>query len=115
MATKEQKQAVIDELIEILNNNEAVYLTYYKGMSVAEISTLRKEFRKSGVTYRVFKNKLVQKAMESIGGYDAVFPHLEEQTAFAFMNGDNSRPAKVLKEFLKKGDRPAFKAAMIEK
>lgn len=115
MATKEQKQAVIDELIEILNNNEAVYLTDYKGMSVAEISTLRKEFRKSGVTYRVFKNKLVQKAMESIGGYDAVFPHLEEQTAFAFMNGDNSRPAKVLKEFLKKGDRPAFKAAMIEK
>ncbi len=115
MATKEQKQAVIDELVEILNNNEAVYLTNYKGMSVAEISALRKEFRKSGVTYRVFKNKLVQKAMESIGGYDAVFPHLEEQTAFAFMTGDSARPAKVLKDFLKKGDKPQFKAAIIEK
>lgn len=115
MATKEQKQAVIDELVEILNNNEAIYLTNYKGMSVAQISALRKEFRKNGVTYRVFKNKLVQKAMENIGGYDDVFPHLEEQTAFAYMTGDSARPAKVLKEFLKKADKPQFKAAMIEK
>lgn len=115
MATKEQKQAVIDELVDILNNNEAVYLTNYKGMSVAQISELRKEFRKSGVTYRVFKNKLVMKAMDSIGGYESVYPHLEEQTAFAFVSGDAARPAKVLKEFLKKGDKPEFKAAIIEK
>lgn len=115
MATKEQKEAVIKELVDVLNNTDAIYLTNYKGMSVAQISDLRKQFRKSGVTYKVYKNKLIQKAMESIGGYEAVFPHLEEQTAFAFMSGDASKPAKVLKEYLKKGDKPQFKAAMIDK
>lgn len=115
MATKEQKQAVIDELVEVLNNNEAVYLTNYKGMSVSDISALRKAFKKHGVTYRVYKNKLVLKAMESIGGYEAVYPYLEEQTAFAFVTGDASRPARVLKDFLKSSDKPKFKAAVIEK
>lgn len=115
MATKQQKEAVIKELVDVINNSDAIYLTNYKGMSVADISNLRKEFRKSGITYKVYKNKLVQKAMESIGGFDAVFPHLEEQTAFAFMSGDAAKPAKVLKEYLKKGDKPQFKAAMIDK
>lgn len=102
MATKAQKEEVIKELVDVLNSTDAIYLTNYKGMSVADISSLRKEFRKQGITYRVYKNKLVQKAMESIGGYDAVFPILEEQTAFAFITGDAARPAKVLKEYLKK-------------
>lgn len=114
MATKAQKQEVFNELVEVLNNSEAVYLTDYKGMSVADISNLRKEFRNSGVTYKVYKNTIVRKAMESIGGYEPILDSLHEQTAYAFFAGDNSKPAKVLKDFLKKGDKPAFKGAIVD-
>lgn len=114
MATKAQKQEVFNELVEVLGNSEAVYLTNYTGMSVADISSLRKEFRKQGVTYKVYKNTIVRKAMESVGGYDTIFDQLEDQTAYAFVSGDNSTPAKVLKDFLKKGDKPAFKAAIVD-
>jgi len=84
MATKAQKQEVFNELVEVLNNSEAVYLTNYKGMSVADISNLRKEFRNSGVTYKVYKNTIVRKAMESVGGYEPILESLQEQTAYAF-------------------------------
>jgi large subunit ribosomal protein L10 len=114
MATKAQKESVVSEIVELLKSTDAIYLTDYTGMSVAQISTLRKEFRKHGVTYRVYKNTLVKKAMESLGGYEGVFPHLNEQTAFAFMSGDASVPGKVLKEYLKKADKPKFKSAYVD-
>lgn len=114
MATKAQKQEVFNELVEVLSNSEAVYLTKYTGMSVADISNLRKEFRKQGVTYKVYKNTIVRKAMEKVGGFDEIYSQLEDQTAYAFMSGDNSVPAKVLKDFLKKGDKPAFRGAIVD-
>jgi large subunit ribosomal protein L10 len=114
MATKAQKEAVIAELVDVIKNSDAIYLTNYVGMSVAQISDLRKEFRNKGVSYKVYKNTLVKKAMDSIGGYDAVYPFLEEQTAFAFVSGDAAVPGKVLKDFIKKGDKPKFKAAYVD-
>lgn len=114
MATKAQKDAVISELVDVLKGSDAIYLTNYQGMSVAEISSLRKEFRIKGVSYKVYKNTLIKKAMDKVGGYDAVYPFLEEQTAFAFVSGDAAIPGKVLKEFLKKGEKPAFKAAYVD-
>lgn len=114
MATKEQKESVVREIVEILKTTDAVYLTDYKGMSVAQISALRKEFRNQGINYKVYKNNLVKKAMESMGGYDEVYPYLNEQTAFAFMSGDASKPGKVLKEYLKKNDKPQFRAAIVD-
>lgn len=114
MATKAQKEAVLTELVDVLKNSDAVYLTDYKGMSVAAISDLRKEFRNKGVTYKVYKNTLVKKAMDQLGGYDEIYPFLNEQTAFAFIAGDAATPGKVLKEFIKKGDKPKFKAAFID-
>jgi len=114
MATLEQKKAVTEELKEILSSTEAVYVTDYKGMSVAKINELRGEFRGGEVTYRVFKNTLVKRAMDEIGGYDSLYPYLENQNAFAFVSGDPAKPAKILKAFLKDNKRPEFKAAIIE-
>lgn len=114
MATKAQKQEVFQELVDVLGSSEAVYLTNYSGMSVAAISTLRKEFRAKGVRYKVYKNTLMKKAMEKVGGFEEIYPYLEEQTAYAFITGDNSTPAKVLKDYLKKSDKPKFKAAIVE-
>lgn len=114
MATKSEKEAVVSELVDVLKQSGAVYLTDYSQMTVAQISALRKEFRKAGVTYKVYKNTLVKRAMAEIGGYDAIYPHLENQTAFAFSGEDLSKPAKVLKAFLKDSEKPKFKAAIVD-
>jgi large subunit ribosomal protein L10 len=114
MATLEKKKATQKEIVELLNNSEALYLTDYKGMSVAQINKLRGEFRNDGITYKVFKNTLIKRAMEEVGGYDKVYDLLENQSAFAFVSGDPARPAKILKNFLKENKNPEFKGAIIE-
>lgn len=113
MATKEEKDVVVAELAERLKASTAVYLTDYTGMTVAQISQLRREFRKAGITYKVYKNTMVKRAMGQIGGYDAIYPSLNEQTAYAFAT-DPSQPAKVLKAFLKDSEKPKFRAAIID-
>lgn len=114
MATKAEKDVVVAELTDRLKASDAVYLTDYTGMTVAQISQLRREFRKAGITYKVYKNTMVKRAMGQIGGYDAIYPSLNEQTAFVFAQGDPSKPAKVLKAFLKDNERPKFRAAIID-
>lgn len=114
MATLEQKKVVTEELVERLKASDAVYLTDYSGMTVAEINDLRRELRKEGISYTVYKNKLVKRAMDEIGGFDNIYPLLVDQTAYALVTGDPALPAKVLKKYLKDKKKPAFKAALIE-
>lgn len=115
MATRAEKQVVVEEIIERLKNSGAVYVTEYVGMNVAQINKLRSKFREKNITYKVYKNKLMKRAMEEIGGYDKILPTLKEQTAFAFSDADPASPAKVLKDFLKESkDKPKFKSAYID-
>lgn len=115
MATKAEKKATVEEIVGQLQNAGAVYITDYTGMDVSLMNKLRSKFFEKEVTYKVYKNKLMQRAMEEVGGYDEVLPLLKEQTAFAFSQSDPSKPAKVLKDFIKETkDKPGFKAAFID-
>lgn len=114
MPTLAEKQAVVEEITENLNSASAVYITDYKGMSVSEINKLRNKFRESNVNFKVYKNTLIKRAMDDVGGYDDLYPHLANQNAFAFINEDLGAPAKVLKEFIKEFNRPQFRAAYVD-
>jgi len=114
MPTLSEKKAVVEEITEQLNSANGVYVTNYTGMSVDEMGDLRGEFRKGNVRYKVYKNTLVKRAMETIGGYDELFPHLQEQNGFAFVEEELATPAKVLKEYIKDHKKPEFKAALID-
>ncbi|AXJ00288.1 LSU ribosomal protein L10P [Cyclonatronum proteinivorum] len=114
MATLAQKKVAAKEILEVLKESDAVYLAEYTGMTVAEVSNLRREFKKDGITYKVFKNTMVKRAMDEVGGYEDVYPYLENQTAFMFASGNPSKPAKILKEYLKSNKKPLFKAAYID-
>lgn len=114
MATLQKKKEITAEIVDVLSQSDALYLTEYSGMSVADVNKLRSEFKKDDITYKVFKNTLVKRAMDEIGGYEAMYDHLKDQTAYAFISGDPAKPAKVLKKFVKENDKPAFKAAFIE-
>lgn len=115
MATKEQKRVFIDEIKTLLAANNGVYIAEYTTMSVAQVQTMRKAFRKNNLKIKVFKNKLVQQAMLEIGGYDLLFPFLEQPCSYIFVKDDFAEPAKVLTNVIKEiKDKPKFRAAFID-
>lgn len=110
-----EKKAVVEDITENLNNSDAVYVTNYSGMSVAEMNELRSEFTKENITYRVYKNTLFNRAIEDVGEFDDLKDHLHNQNAFAFVNEELAMPAKILKKFNEDhSNKPAFKAAIID-
>ncbi|MDZ7689706.1 MAG: 50S ribosomal protein L10 [Balneolaceae bacterium] len=63
---------------------------------------------------KVYKNTLVKRAMDDVGGYDDLYPHLVEQNGFAFVEEELAAPAKVIKKFNEEYEKPQFKAAIID-
>jgi large subunit ribosomal protein L10 len=94
------KVATVDELKAKVESTSTAVVTEYRGMTVAQISTLRRQLRTLDADYKVFKNTLVRRAIEGT----AVAPldeFLEGPTAIAFVNGDVSAVAKALRDFAK--------------
>lgn len=114
MATLAQKKAVVEDITSNLQSANALYVVNYSGISVEQVNALRALFTEEGVTYKVYKNTLMHRAMEKVGGYDAAFDHLEEQNAFIFTDEDLGKPAKILKKYIKENNKPEFKMAIIE-
>lgn len=94
----EQKQQYVANLTEKLKSATAGVVVDYKGISVAEDTALRKEFREAGVEYAVVKNTMLRFAAKNAGleGLDNV---LEGTTAIALSNDDAIAPAKVAAKF----------------
>jgi large subunit ribosomal protein L10 len=114
MPTLTEKKAVVEEITDNLNNTDALYIANYKGLSVSEINDLRTKFRNQSVRFHVYKNTLMKRAMDEVGGFEDLYPHLENQNGFAFVNEELAAPAKILKEFIKEHKKPQFVAALVE-
>lgn len=114
MPTLAEKKQAVEEITEDLKSSGAVYITNYSGMSVKEINNMRGEFFEGDIKYKVYKNTLVQRAMDEVGGYEDLYPHLVEQNGFAFVEEELAAPAKVIKKLFDETDRPKFKAAIID-
>jgi len=85
-------------------------VTEYRGLTVAQISTLRRQLRTLGADYKVFKNTLVRRA---IAGTDveSLAEFLVGPTAIAFVDGDVSAVAKALRDFARETPKLIVKAA----
>jgi large subunit ribosomal protein L10 len=96
-----EKVAVVDEVRERLSNSQAALLTEYRGIGVAEMSTLRRSLRDAGGEYKVYKNSLVRFAARDLGL--EIEDLLTGPTAIAFVptdsTGDPVQVAKALREF----------------
>lgn len=113
--TREEKQAAIEVLKGELESTPAFYLTDSSTMTVAQINSFRRICFKEGVRFQVAKNTLIQKALESIDGerYAEVIELLHGPTSI--MISDNAKlPAKILKDFRKRSERPVLKGAFID-
>ncbi len=114
MPTLAEKKATVEQITEDLQSSGAVYITNYSGMSVKEVNNMRGEFFKGDIKYKVYKNTLVKRAMDEVGGYEDLYPHLVEQNGFAFVEEELAAPAKVIKKLFEETEKPKFKAAIID-
>ncbi len=112
--TREEKSKVIENLTAQLTENPIVYLADISGLNAESTTNLRRACFKAGVKLAVVKNTLLAKAMESS---DKDFGELSEtlkgNTSLMFSETGNA-PAKIIKEFRKKADKPVLKGAYIE-
>jgi large subunit ribosomal protein L10 len=111
---KDEKTEIISEVKEMIENSSAIYLTDYSGITVADISTIRNEFRKEGVRYKVIKNTLFKRALEEAGKYDKLADHLIGMTGYAFASDNPVAPAKIIKKYNDASQKLSLKACYIE-
>lgn len=111
---KNEKAEIIAEAKELIDNSTALYLTDYSKINVADISELRNQFRKDGVSYRVFKNTLFKRALVESGKFEKLANHLEGMTGFAFASTNPVAPAKIIKKYFDASQKLTLKACYIE-
>jgi len=111
---KEEKQQLIDSIAQLLTDNNNFYLTDISELNAEDTSNLRRLCFKNGIKMQVVKNTLLRKAMEKVDRqYDELYDTLKGNTSVMFAEAGNA-PAKMIKEFRKKKDRPIVKSAFIE-
>lgn len=116
MATREQKDQAIAELVDEIQATNVLYLADASSMSAEATANLRRACFNSGVRMKVVKNTLLQKAMERVENkdYSALFPTLKGQTALLIAEKGNA-PAKLIQSVRKKKEtKPALKSAWID-
>ena len=111
---KEEKKQLIDSLTQQLNDNNNFYITDISELDAENTSNLRRLCYKYEVIMRVVKNTLLMKAMENAEkDYAELYETLKGNTSIMFAEAGNG-PAKMIKEFRKKSERPILKGAFIE-
>ncbi len=91
----EAKRETVAELREELSRNPTLIISEYRGLSVGDLAEVRRSLRKSNVTYRVVKNRLMRIAAND-AGREALSPMLKGPSAIAFGSGDESAVAKAV-------------------
>lgn len=113
MAKVELKQPIVQEISDVIKDSQTVVVVDYRGLSVAEDTLLRKQLREAGVSYKVYKNTLVSRAIEGTP-YESLKDVLEGPNAFAVSKDDATAPARLLAEFAKKAPALEIKAGVVE-
>ena len=112
---RSEKEQIIEEVKEKVARAKSMFFADFTGITVEQVTELRREFRKSNVDYRVVKNTLARKALESVGGYDTILDRLVKPTAIAFGYDDPIAPAKIIKKFREKNEKLTVKICVVEK
>tara|TARA_A200000113_G_scaffold202694_1_gene197302 strand:+ start:683 stop:1207 length:525 start_codon:yes stop_codon:yes gene_type:complete len=112
---KEEKQVMIDDLSKRLDENNIIYIADISNLDAVATSTLRRQCFAKNIKLSVVKNTLLKKAMENVQGKDftELYDILPGPTAIMLSDTGNL-PAKLIKDFRKKNDKPVLKGAFVE-
>lgn len=111
--TKIEKQAVIDEVADLLGASKMTVVAQYQGTTVKAMQSLRRQARDNGTKVRVVKNRLVRQALSRHDNLkDVDTSALEGMLVYAFNEGDEVAPAQVLDAFAKTNPSIKFVGAI---
>jgi len=114
--TREEKEIIVQDLSEKLANTSYFYITDASTMSVASINAFRRMAFDRGIEYKVYKNTLIKKALDTLeADTTALEGVLKGASGILFANETGNAPAKLLQDFRKKGSTlPLLKGAFID-
>lgn len=106
------KEALVAQISEQIKNSSSSVVVEYRGLSVAEVTELRRNLRAEGVEFKVYKNSMVERAVDACG-YTELKESLKGPNAIAFST-DATAPARVLASFAKKHEHLILKSGIVE-
>ena len=112
--TREEKSQVIEELTAQLAENANIYLADISGLNAGNTSDLRRACYKANVKLAVVKNTLLEKAMEASDRDFGDLPSVLKGNTSVMYSETGNVPAKLIKTFRKKSEKPLLKGAFIE-
>ena len=111
-AVLSNKQAVVEEITKKIKDSQSTLVCEYRGLTVAEVTELRRGLREEGVDFKVYKNTMVERACDDCG-FEDLKDALNGPNAFAFSE-DATAPARVLAKFAKKHKALVLKKGIVE-
>jgi large subunit ribosomal protein L10 len=108
-----EKVAKVDDLRERMNRAQGIFFTDNLGLTVEEMTSLRRQFYDAGVDFLVVKNTFTRRVVKE-KGYDAVLDKLVGPTAIAFGYEDGAAPARVLDKFTKTNQKLVVKGGIFD-
>ena len=113
MAKVEEKKPIVQEIKDNLDGAKSVVLIDYLGITVDQDTKLRRAAREAGVTYKVYKNTMVNLAIEGTEFADLA-KDLEGPTALAISKEDATAPARIVAKFAKDVKALSLKSGVVE-
>ncbi len=108
-----KKAAIVEEVVEKFEKASSVVVVDYRGLTVEEVTNLRKELREAGVEMRVIKNTYLKRAADK-AGYEGLDDTFSGPTAVAFADEDVTGPDRILSKFAEDHEALEVKGGMIE-
>jgi len=115
--TIDKKKEIVEEIGKQFDENPFCLVADPVGLTVKEVSALRRRLRENGVTLKVYKNRLIRRAIEGRDGrseLEKLFSHLRGPSALAFTKGDPIAAAKIFTEYAEENEKFRIKAAICQ-
>ncbi len=113
MAKVDLKQPIVDEIKAQVDGAKSLVVVDYRGISVANVTELRKQCREAGVIYKVYKNTMVKRAVEGTE-FESITDDLVGCNAFAISKEDATLAPRILSNFIKKAKVCELKSGVVE-
>lgn len=113
MAKVEMKQPIVEEIKGYVADAKSAVLVDYRGLTVEQDTSLRKQLREAGVVYKVYKNTLLKRAFEG-SDFEQLNVHLDGPSAIAFSMEDATVAASIINKFAKDVPVIEFKGGVVD-
>ena len=113
MAKVELKKPIVEEISANIKDAQSVVIVDHRGLTVAEDTELRKQLREAGITYKVYKNTMMNFAFKGTD-CEGLTEYLEGPSAIAISRDDATAPARILCKFAKTAKALEIKGGVVE-